>query len=166
MIIYKDAVSRDELFSDGFPVEELPALYSVTARTVVKDLAAGVDIGATGDGEPEEAGESETVEVINLVDLHRLRETSLDRRGFAGHLKRYFEAVEDRLEANAPDQVAAFRKDGQEAAEAIVGDFDSYTFYQGESRTEKGMVIMARPAGDDDTWTFTFWKHGTHAEKC
>lgn len=32
--IYKDVLgyNKDELFSDAFPIEELPALYAVTAK--------------------------------------------------------------------------------------------------------------------------------------
>ncbi|MFJ1804208.1 translationally-controlled tumor protein [Streptomyces sp. NPDC088180] len=173
-MIYKDVLGyyKDELFSDAFPIEELPALYSVTARMVVRDPSVTVDIGidANQDGESDAAGEaeaaggSEAVKVNNLIESHRLQPTSFDKKGYLTCLKGYMKEIEAYLGERAPDEVAGFRKAAQEAAKTIVDDFDSYSFYQGENLDAEGMVVLARPAGDD-TWTFLFWKHGVKAEK-
>lgn len=171
VIIYKDVLGyyKDELFSDAFPIEELPALYSVTAKTVVKDLNVKVDLGgdAHEEAEAEEAeavGDSGTVKVINLVDSHRLQPTNFDKKGYLTYLKGYMKEIEAYLGEKAPGEVAGFKTAAQEAAKTIVADFDSYSFYQGENLDAEGMVVLARPAGDD-TWTFMFWKHGIKAEK-
>lgn len=155
MIVYKDALGyyKDELFSDAFPIEELPALYAVSAKAV----SVG---GKTGSAE----GDPAEMQVINLVEAHRLQVTSFDKTGYMTHLKGYMKEVENYLAETAPDSVQAFKTGAQEAAKAIFADFDSYTFYQGENLDAGGMVILARPAGDG-TWTFNFWKHGTQAEK-
>ncbi|MEU6957932.1 translationally-controlled tumor protein [Streptomyces sp. NPDC045714] len=168
MMIYKDVLGyyKDELFSDAFPIEELPALYSVTAKNVVKDLNVKVDLGGDAHEEAEEAkaaGDSGTVKVINLVDSHRLQPTSFDKKGYLTYLKGYMKEIEAYLGERAPGEAAGFRKAAQEAAKTIVDDFDSYSFYQGENLDAEGMAVLARPAGD--TWTFLFWKHGIKAEK-
>ncbi|MEU3707973.1 translationally-controlled tumor protein [Streptomyces anulatus] len=168
MMIYKDVLGyyKDELFSDAFPIEELPALYSVTARMVVKDPSVTVDLGSdtNQDGEAEAAGDSDTVKVNNLIESHRLQPTSFDKKGYLTYLKGYMKEIEAYLGERAPGEAAGFRKAAQEAAKTIVDDFDSYSFYQGENLDAEGMVVLARPAGDD-TWTFLFWKHGVKAEK-
>lgn len=166
--IYKDAFGyyKDELFSDGFPVEELPALYAVTAKTVTKDLSVRIDIGSNESAEEEDGTEAGagTIQVINLVDSYRLQRTSFDRKGYLSYLKGYLKQVESHLGENAPGEVDEFKKSAQEAAKAMVADFDSYTFYQGENLDTEGMVAFARPAANG-TWTFNFWKHGVRAEQ-
>lgn len=153
---------KDELFSDGFPIEELPALYAVTAKTVTKGTSVMVD-GGSAEAEDEEAG-SEAIQVINLVASHRLQQTNFDKKAYLNYLKGYLKGIENHLSATTPDVVEEFKKSAQEAAKALVADFDSYTFYQGENLDAEGMVAFARPAGND-TWTFNFWKHGVQAEK-
>ncbi|MFI6530671.1 translationally-controlled tumor protein [Streptomyces uncialis] len=169
MKVYKDVAGyyQDELFSDGFPAEELPALYAVTATTVTKDLSVRVDTGSDDESaEAEDDGEagSGTIQVINLVDSHRLQKADFDKKSYLTHLKGYLRQIESHLRASAPDEVEEFRKNTQEAAKAMVADFDSYTFYRGENLDAEGMVAFARPAGND-TWTFNFWKHGVRAEQ-
>lgn len=45
--VYKDVLGyyQDELFSDAFPIKELPALYAVTAKSVTKDRSVKVNVG-------------------------------------------------------------------------------------------------------------------------
>ncbi|MGA5098325.1 translationally-controlled tumor protein [Streptomyces lavendulocolor] len=155
MKVFKDAVgyNKDELVSDAFPIEELPALYVVTARSI-----SASPIGS----EDADAGERK---VINLVDAHRLVESGFDKKGYLVHLKNYLKAVEVHLHNNGgSDQVPEFKAAAQAAAKDIVDDFDSYSFYRGENMDDDGMVILARPS-EGDTWTFSFWKHGLVAEQ-
>ncbi|MFJ3091412.1 translationally-controlled tumor protein [Streptomyces sp. NPDC086838] len=168
MKIYKDVLgyNKDELFSDAFPIEELPALYAVTARMVTSDLSVKVGIGSTGSGEGEDDGEdgAGTIQVINLVDSLRLQRTAFDRKSYLTYLKGYLSQVESHLSENAPGEVEEFKKSAQEAAKAVLADFDSYDFYQGENLDADGMVAFARPVSND-TWTFNFWKHGVRADQ-
>ncbi|WP_328580534.1 translationally-controlled tumor protein [Streptomyces sp. NBC_00370] len=162
MKVYKDVLGyyQDELFSDAFPIEELAALYAVTAKSVTKDLSVKVDIGASESAEDGGAGAG-TIQVIDLVDTHRLQVASLDKRSYMTHLKKYLTGIQSHL---GPGTVEEFKKTSQETAKAMLADFDSYTFYQGENLDAEGMVAFARPAGND-TWTFNFWKPGVRAEQ-
>lgn len=163
MIVYKDVLGyyKDELFSDAFPIEELPGLYAVSAKTVSVDKPAPVEDEGDDDQEP---GPLVALQVINLVDAHRLQVAAFDKKSYLNYLKGYMKAVENYLATTAPDKVQAFKTQAQETAKAIVADFDSYTFYQGENADAEGMVAFARPTGDG-IWTFNFWRHGAHAEK-
>lgn len=167
MKVFKDVVgsSRDELFSDAFPIERLPALYAVSAQTVDPfDGLIAEGLGDADESESEEGEESDRDGRINLVEAHGLQLASFDKAGYAAHLEGYLKRVETYLSENNPARVAEFKKEAREVADAVAADFDSYTFYQGVNQDDEGLVAFARPTGDN-TWIFNFWADGTRDEK-
>ncbi|EGG23153.1 TCTP family protein 1 [Cavenderia fasciculata] len=175
MKIFKDILGyyKDELFSDAFPIKEVSDIvYEVTTKIVSRDLNVKVDIGANDSEEVEEGGEDTgvadagVVKVNNLVDSHRLQVTNFDKKGYLTYLKGYMKEIEVYLAENNPDRVAAFKKGAQEYAKTIVGNFDKYTFYQGENLDAEGMVALSYFSEEDpNVQYFIFWKDGVRGEK-
>lgn len=108
MLVNKDAIghTQDELFSDAYPVEDLPALYAVTAQVITTQGTSVItDLGSTDtSGSADDASDdAQSASVINLVDTHHLQKTGFQKRGYAAHLKDYLKAVEYHLTDHNPE---------------------------------------------------------------
>ncbi|PWN39363.1 translationally controlled tumor-associated, partial [Ceraceosorus guamensis] len=124
MKLYTDAISGDELVSDGYKISEVDdVVYEVdAAQIVVKE--GDVDIGGNPSAEEQaEALESGAQTVINVVHTFRLQNTTFDKKSYLAHLKGYMKAVKTRLAAENPDRVDAFEKAAGAFAKKVVGNF-------------------------------------------
>ncbi|KAI0284229.1 translationally controlled tumor-associated [Russula aff. rugulosa BPL654] len=165
MLLYKDKISGDEMFSDAFPClkEVDDIVYEVDCQLVTVKKGADVDIGANPSAEDqEESLEDDAVQVNNVVDSFRLQQSSFDKGSFLKYLKGYMKAIKDKL---PEDRVATFEKGAQAYAKKIVANFKDYEFYVGESMDTEGMVALLNYREDGITPYFTFWKDGLQEEK-
>ncbi|EFA84550.1 hypothetical protein PPL_01539 [Heterostelium album PN500] len=164
MRVYKDILGyyKDELFSDAFPIADLGVVYEVTTKQVSKDLNVKVDTGAnesTEEGEETEGvADAGIITVNNLVDAHRLQATNFDKKGYLTYLKGFMKEVESYLASNNPTRVDTFKKEAQEYAKKVLGEFDKYTFWQGENLDAEGMVALSYKKDNDANEYFVFWK--------
>ncbi|GAM19112.1 hypothetical protein SAMD00019534_022870 [Acytostelium subglobosum LB1] len=172
MRVYKDILgyNKDELFSDAFEINDLGIVYEVKTKQISKDTNVKVDTGANASEEEEADGEggapnSSIITVNNLVDGQRLTSTNFDKKGYITYLKGYMKAIETYLADNNPDRVAAFKKDAQEYAKTLIGNFDKYQFWQGENMDADGMVALSYTKDNDTAEYFIFWKDGVVSEK-
>jgi len=168
MIIYKDIISGDEMFSDAFPVKEIDGIvYEVDCAMIQKRKGVDVDIGANASA--EEAGEEleDGVETVNnVVDSFQLSSTNFDKKGFLTYLKGYMKAVKAKLgEKGSADDVTAFEKGASAYAKKIVANFKDYEFFTGSRMDPEGMIALLNYREDGITPYFTFWKHGLSEEK-
>lgn len=170
MLVYKDIVSNDELFSDSYPIKLVDDLiYEVEGKVI--SASNDIDEALIGGNKAVEAGEedegvdSSVVTGINVVLTHKLIETSFDKSSFKGWLKEYMKALVGKLEERKPERVAAFKAGMQKWAVGVLGKFDEWRFYIGESMNAEGMVILQGYREDQTTPFFVFFKDGVDEEK-
>jgi len=170
MLIYKDIISGDEVLSDTFRIIEDfdGAILKVDAKFVQVKNENDFNIGGNPSADNQEEGEgldTNIRQVIDIVDSARLVEVAFDKKTYMGSIKEYMKVVTQSLTEKNPGRVDAFKKAAQDFVKSVIGGFDDYVFYTGESNNLDGMIILAKY---DDTGvkpTFYFWKDGLKEEK-
>jgi len=164
MLLYKDKISGDEMFSDAFPIKVVDDIvYEVDCQLITVKEGANVDIGANPSAEEqEESLEEGATQVNNVVHSFRLQATSFTKADFVKYLKGYMKAIKSEL---PEDRVTGFEKGAQAYAKKIVGGFKDYEFFVGESMETEGMVVLLNYREDGITPYLTFWKDGLVEEK-
>jgi len=170
MLIYKDIISGDELLSDTFKIQEDfdGTILKVDAKFVAVKNENDFNIGGnpSQDGQEEAEGLDTNVrQVIDVVDVSRLVEVSFDKKTYMGSIKEYMKVITATLTEKNPARVDAFKKSAQEFVKQVIGGFDDYVFYVGETQNLEGMIILAKYDETGVKPTFYFWKDGLKEEK-
>jgi len=169
MKIYKDLISGDELLSDSFPMVLLEdAVYEVQSKMTKKVESGNYDIGANASEEgagDDEGFESSEQTIDALVDASRLQLTQFDKKGYMAYIKTYMATLLTKLKDTNPDRVSAFQKGASAFVKKVLGDFNNYDFYTGESMTIEAMVVLKSYKEDGITPYFYFFKDGLLEEK-
>ncbi|KAL0949512.1 hypothetical protein HGRIS_009564 [Hohenbuehelia grisea] len=163
MLLYSDALTGDEMFSDAFPLKIVDdTVYEVDCQLVTVKPGADVDIGANPSAEEaEESLEEDTIQINNVVHSFRLQSTSFDKKSYLTYLKGYMKAVKEHLTTSGQaDKVPTFEKNAQTYAKKVIANFKDYEFYTGETMNPDGMVALLNYREDGVTPYFTFWKDG------
>ena len=66
----------------------------------------------------------------------------------------------DKLKEIDPDKAKEFQSTAQGAVKKILGNYDNYDLYMGESMTEDSMYILVDFREDGTTPYATIWKYG------
>ena len=123
MLLYRDVVSGDEMFSDAFKIHTVDdgIAYEVDCAMVNMKEGADVDIGANPSAEDaDEALEDGMISVNNVVYSFRLQATSFDKTSYKTYIKGYMKSIVAYLKENNPDRVADFQKEAQAAVKKIL----------------------------------------------
>ena len=164
--LYVDKITGDEMVSDGFRVQDVDDIvYEVDAAMItVQD--GEVDIGGNPSAEEQqEALDNGAEQVINIVHSFRLQATSFDKKSYLTYLKGYMKTIKQNLQETKPERVPEFEKKAAEFAKKVVGKFNDWEFYTGESMNPDGMVALLNYREDGVTPYFVFWKDGLKEEK-
>ncbi|PWN95868.1 putative translationally-controlled tumor protein [Tilletiopsis washingtonensis] len=166
MKLYTDAITGDEMVSDGYKIHEVDdVIYEVDAQMIVVSEGE-VDIGGNPSAEEQaEALENGASQVINVVHTFRLQGTQFDKKSYLVHLKSYMKAIKTRLAAENPDRVPIFEAKAAAFAKKVVANFKDYDFYTGESMNPDGMVALCNYREDGVTPYFILWKDGLKETK-
>jgi hypothetical protein len=166
MIIYKDAFSEDELFSDAHPIELLNGIvYKVkgmmrTDTFAINDAAIGGNASAEGG---DDAVDVASKQDIDIVMNSRLIEYAMNKKDYSTYIKDYMKAVKAKLEKdNSPDK-DLFMKNVQEFLKEVLANFKEYKLYCGETMKPEGMLALLK--WEEETPYMYFFKHGLDAEK-
>ncbi|KAI8362179.1 Mss4-like protein, partial [Mortierella sp. GBAus27b] len=163
-LIYEDIISKDELFSDAFPLKDNGAVYEIDCKMITVKEGADVDIGANPSTEEgEEALEDGMITVNNLVYSNRLQQTTFDKKGYLVYLKEYMKTLKGLIADE--EERTKFETDAQAAAKKIVANFKDYEFYTGSNMDPKGAVMLLNYREDGITPFFTVFKAGLKATK-
>jgi hypothetical protein len=170
MLVYKDIISGDELFSDSYPIKLVNDLYyevegkNVTMSNDIDEALIGGN-KATEPGEEDETVESSAVTGINIVLTHKLVETGFEKDTFKDWLKTYMKELKKRVEGKDASRVTHFTSGMQNWAKDVLKNFDNWRFYLGEKMDPEGMVILQGYREDQITPYFIFFKDGLEEEK-
>ena len=170
MRVFKDVLTGDELASDSFPLKEIDDIvYEVEAKMIQKvNGDFGISANTDEDAESSDAGglDSNVQTVNNVVEAHKLVETTFDKKSYMMYIKGYMKALTDHLKANNPSRVDAFQKGAQNFVKKVLANFSDFRFFQGETMDiEKGMVALMFYREDGITPVFYIWKDGIIQEK-
>jgi hypothetical protein len=167
MIIYKDAFSEDELFSDANHMELLNGVvYKVKGKLrtdtfAIDDAAIGGNASAEGVG--EEGSDVGSKQGVDIVMNGRLVEYTMNKKDYMTHIKEYMKEVKTKLEKdNSPDK-DLFQKNVQEFVKEVLANFKDYQFFCGETMKPEGMLALMK--WEEETPYMYFFKHGLDAEK-
>ncbi|KAK6309827.1 hypothetical protein J4Q44_G00197080 [Coregonus suidteri] len=121
MIIYKDIITGDEMFSDIYKIKESPngILFEVEGKVRLQCRWSV---------------ERRTSMTLCWGRMRRRRcrmtaETSFTKDSYKGYIKDYMKAIKAKLEENNPDRVKPFMTGAQEEIKKIMGNMKNYQFF-------------------------------------
>jgi hypothetical protein len=174
MLVFRDIVSDDDMFSDDLPYELIDdCLYEVTCDYIADpgdgeggDGEGGYWEGGDGEGGDGEGGDGSGSgpSVLNIVANLNLKQVRFTRAEYRTYLKRYAGALRRAWNEAAPqdadldDYVRKF----QAAVKMILPKLDDVEFYMGASVNEDAMVALLeyRNGPDGEVPVMMFYKHG------
>jgi len=170
MIIYKDIITGDEMFSDIYKIKETSngILFEVEGKMVsrsddIDDALIGANASAEGG---DEGNEASSVSGVDIVLNHKLQETSFSKETFKAYIKDYMKTIKGKLEEDNKDRVKPFMGGAAEAVKMILSNFKDWQFFTGESTNVDGMVGLLNFREDGVTPYMVFFKDGLEIEKC
>ncbi|CAM5076592.1 unnamed protein product [Eretmochelys imbricata] len=171
MIIYRDCISQDEMFSDIYSIREVAdgLCLEVEGKMVTRTEGQIADalIGGNASSEAIEEGTDPTVVTgVDIVMNHHLQETSFTKESYKKYIKDYMKAIRARLEEHKPDRVKPFMTGAAEQVKHILANFKNYQFFVGENMNPDGMVALLDFREDGVTPYMIFFKDGLETEKC
>ncbi|XDB49505.1 hypothetical protein AB1E18_003076 [Capra hircus] len=148
MIIYRDLISHDEMFSDiskiwevadGLCLEVEGKMVSRTEGNIDDSLIGG---NASAEGPEGEGTESTVITGVDIVMNHHLQETSFTKEAYKKYIKDYMKSIKGKLEEQRPERVKPFMTGAVEQIKHILANFKNYQFFIGENMNPDGMVAL------------------------
>ena len=149
--------------SDSFPISEVDGIVYKVKCSMINESGVKVDIGAnpSAEGGDEDAPVEDQGQLVNdVVSSFRLEQTSFDKKSFMVYIKGYMKRLKEYLEVHKPDRVAPFQASVQNFVKDIVGNFDDYDFYVGESMDPEAMIVIMGYSEDGITPYVYLFKDG------
>ncbi|KAL5004037.1 hypothetical protein ScPMuIL_017493 [Solemya velum] len=170
MIVYKDIITGDELFTDAHNPQLIDDFfYHVEGKWV--NESNEVDESKFGaNPSEEEAGEQlevATKKVINIVSHQRLTETFFpSKKEYTVYLKNYMKGLKKKfMDDDKEAEAEAFQEKAKQRVNELLKSFKDYQFFMGESQNEDGHIALMNFREDGLTPFFIFFKDGLLAEK-
>ncbi|XP_035661523.1 translationally-controlled tumor protein homolog [Branchiostoma floridae] len=152
LIIYKDVISGDEMFSDIYKIKTFADgfFYDVEGKLVTtQEYLISLDSYSDIIG-------------VDIAVNHNLQETNFTKDEYKTYIKEYLRRVKAYLD---PDRVHDFRAAAQGGIDRILKSFDGLKFFTGESKNCEGMVALLDYMEDGVTPYMLFFKDGLVQEK-
>ncbi|XP_015906873.1 translationally-controlled tumor protein homolog [Parasteatoda tepidariorum] len=172
MIIFKDLITGDEMFTDSSKYKVVDdCIYEVECRHVSRKQGDIQLDGANPSQEETDEGTDESVESgLDLVLNQRLVETGFTKNDFKSYLKLYTKTLQDKWKENemSDDQIADAKAKFTTAVKKILPKIGDYQFFMGESSNPDGLIALLEyreKPGGDETPIMIFFKHGLEEEK-
>jgi hypothetical protein len=170
MIIYKDILTGEELFSDAYKMKFEKGVYEVEGKRItvkegIDDSKIGGNASAEGGAEALDDG---TTTGINVVISHKLKQIDLRKKDYQGLIKKYMKSILEKLK---PERVDGFKVEATDCVKKILADFDNFEFFISENSElsdaleGKCMVVVMNYREDGITPYFLFFADGVIEEK-
>uniref|UniRef100_A0A8C2WDP1 Translationally-controlled tumor protein n=1 Tax=Chinchilla lanigera TaxID=34839 RepID=A0A8C2WDP1_CHILA len=169
VIIYRDLISHDAMFSDIYKIREIAdGLCLEVGGKVVSRIEGNIDdslIGGNASTEGPEGGgtESTVVTGVDTVVNHHLQETSFTEEAYKKYIKDYMKSVKGKLEQR-PERVKPFMTRAAEQIKHILANFKNYQFFIGANMNPEGMVALLDYREDGVTPFMISFKDGLEME--
>ncbi|KAB0360348.1 hypothetical protein FD754_004504 [Muntiacus muntjak] len=120
MIIYRDLISHDEMFSDIYKIREVAdGLCLEVERKMVSSTEGNIDDSLIGI-------KSTVITGVHIVMNHHLQETSFTKEAYKKYIKDYMKSVKGKLEEQRPERVTPFMTGAAEQIKHILANFKIY----------------------------------------
>ena len=167
MKIFRDVFSNDELLADTFPIETIDEVV-LKVKGKMTTVTVGIDdalIGgnASAEGAGDEGADDSSVSGINVVMNHKLVSAPMGKKDYMKYIKKYMAKLKAYLTENKPEEVPVFEKNMAVFIKRVLGNYDDYEQYIGESFHEDSMMPLC--SWDGETPYFYYFKHGLIEEK-
>jgi len=186
MIIYKDLLTGDELFSDIYPMKLIGShklIWELQGKRVTESSSLDESkFGANPSAEEAaEAADDASVSGVNIVLANRLQEVQeFTKKQYQEKIKAYMGKLINKWNADIKEATDEGRTDVAEKMKESVADFKAnitadlkeivlssfkdkeFQFFVGESMEEDGMIsLMTYPPDDaEGKPVLYFFKHG------
>eukprot|EP00922_Rhytidocystis_sp_ex-Travisia-forbesii_P035155 GHVS01052197.1.p1 GENE.GHVS01052197.1~~GHVS01052197.1.p1 ORF type:complete len:177 (+),score=31.65 GHVS01052197.1:104-634(+) len=170
MLVYKDIISGDEVCSDGYkqlaPYDDEALMdvgFEVKSSRVAK---GGDDFGIAHNTEADDEsgatmhGDESKEMVIDVIDAFKLQESPFTKKDFQVYIKDYMLRIKAKLAETKPDRVDKFMNGAKAIVMKILGEFDEYTFYTGESFNTEAGLVYSRFVGEEVAPRFMYFTDG------
>ncbi|KAK7826082.1 hypothetical protein U0070_009963 [Myodes glareolus] len=148
IIIYRDIISHDELFSDVYKIREIAdhlclevegKMVSRTEGNIDDSLIGG---NASAEGPEGEGTKSTVVTGVDIVmNHHFLQETSFTKEAYKKYIKDYMKSLKGKLEKQKPERVKPFMTGAAEQIKHILANFNNYQFFIGENMNPMAWLL-------------------------
>ncbi|CAH2292239.1 translationally-controlled tumor [Pelobates cultripes] len=148
MIIYRDIISGDEMFSDIYKIKESSCglCYEFEGKMVSRTEGPIDDALIGGNASAECPNEGSDLTTVTGVDI-KTQDSG-------------------KLEETNPTRVKPFMTGAAEKIKDILGNFKNYQFLTGEGMNTEAMVALLDFREDGITPFMIFFKDGLELEKC
>ncbi|EHB17846.1 Translationally-controlled tumor protein [Heterocephalus glaber] len=172
MIIYRDLISHNEMFSGIYKIREtvgglcLEVEGKMVSRTEgnIEDLLIGGN--ASAEGQEGEGTGSTVVAGVDIVMNHHLQETSFAKEAYKKSIKDCMKSIKGKLEEQRPERVKPFMTGAAVQIKHILANFKNYQFFIGANMHPDGMGALLDYREDGVTPFMIFFKDGLEMEKC
>jgi len=172
MIIFKDLITGDEMFTDSSKYKLIDeCLYEVECRHVQRRQGEIQLDGANPSQEEADEGTDESVESgLDLVLNQRLVETGFTKNDYKNYLKTYTKSLQDKWKEMGKNdtEIAEAKSKITEAVKKVLPKLADFQFFMGESSNPDGLIALLEyreKPGGDETPIMIFFKHGLDEEK-
>lgn len=171
MIIFKDLITGDEMFTDSSKVKLVDGcVWEVECNYTIRKQGEVTIEGFNPSAEEFDEGTDETSESgYDLVLNQRLLETSFSKADFKNYLKTYTKALQEKWkELNwADDKVNEAKAKLTEGVKKILPIVGDAQFFMGESSNPDGCIgiLEFRDVDGSEKAIMNFLKHGLEEEK-
>jgi hypothetical protein len=174
MLIFKDIITNDELFTDAYPFELVDdCLYEIKCTHISRKQGGIVLDGANPSAEGEDGddgGCDESVESgLDLVLNQKLQPTSFTKADYKNYLKTYTKSLQEKWkEMGLSDaELEDYKNKFTAAAKKVLPKLDDVEYFVGESCNPDGMVALLeyRDGPNGEVPVMMFFKHGLEREK-
>ncbi|CAL8266770.1 unnamed protein product [Lota lota] len=170
MLIYKDIVTGDEMFTDIYKIKESEdGFYIEVEGSMVTrsgdDISESLIGGNKSAEEQVEDFDKVTESGVDIVLNSKLQETILNKKSFKVYIKDYVKELTAKLKETKPERVEPFMKQIGDRVRDILANIKNYQFFTGDSMNPIGMVGMLDFREDGVTPFMLFFKDGLEIEK-
>lgn len=179
MIIYKDKLAGDELFTDAFKVKEDQECFVFTGKQVTrkdKDIDDSMFGGNASAEEVQEQMESCETSGLDFAMNCRLQQGYMNtKKEYQAYFKKYVQELQNKLfpesegvkKEDLPPEVKEYHQRAKAFFERIMGMHKDVVPYFGETDEEyKGSCCFAKYLEDGMTVEVYAFKDGVSCEKC
>jgi len=173
MIIFKDLITGDEMFTDSSKMKLVDGcVYEVECQLVTRKQGEIQIEGFNPSAEELDEGTDDAVESgLDIVLNQRLIETGFSKNDYKNYLKTYTKALQEKWKEleYSDEKINESKTKLTEAVKKVLPNLGDYQFFLGESSNPDGMVALLeyRPKddGSGETPIMMFFKHGLEEEK-
>jgi len=170
MLVFKDAISGDEMFTDSCRLIKKNGLIEIEAKMTSEksDIDDSLIGGNASAEEAAEAGDSNEVKGFDVAIQNRLVEMPpFDKKGYLAYVKGYLKAIKKKMEeaGKSADEIKAFETNAQTYVKSVLKEIKNMQVFCGESMDPEGMQVLVDYREDGATPFFTYFEDGLIEEK-